>query len=81
LGLRKFKALDFCCTVCTSVLIIKNNKQTIKKDYFSELEKVQHRVPQGSILGPLLFLCYVTDIPSATNSKSVMYADNTWEVP
>ena len=44
---------------------------------YSQLCKVTSGVPQGSVLGPLLFLCYINNIAHNISSKIWLYADDT----
>ena len=44
---------------------------------FSDKALINCGVPQGSILGPLLFLLYVNDMVQAVNCDLLFYADGT----
>ena len=56
-----------------------NRKQfVVFNDHQSPTSVIKCGVPQGSILGPLLFLLYINDLPSVSPIlKFIMFADDT----
>ena len=43
----------------------------------SDPETIDISVLQGTILGPILFLCFINDLPNSSHLLSFLFADDT----
>jgi len=62
---------------------LNNRKQSVKvnNSVQSPYTSITAGIPQGSILGPFLYLVFANDLPVATrNSKLIAYADDTTSI-
>ena len=74
--LKSYNISDSMITWLSSFL--NNRRQSVRiNGSTSSWTSVTSWVPQGSILGPLMFLLFVNDIPQITSSNIILFADDT----
>ena len=52
-------------------------QQVIINGESSECKDVTSGIPQGSVLGPLLFVIFINDLPDQMKSDMYLFADDT----
>ena len=67
--------LAICCILTD--FLSNRNQRALLNGQVSTWSSVNAGVPQGSILGPLLFLIYINDLSDNLSSDVKLFADDT----
>lgn len=63
---------------CFTSYLIGRQQRTMVNGVNSDYNTSTHGVPQGSVLGPMLFLLYINDVTNVIDPNSIyLYADDT----
>ena len=57
--------------------LLNRSQKVFLNETFSKQQTINAGVPQGSVLGPLLFLIYINDISDELTGLARLFADDT----
>ena len=64
-------------TLSLLIFFLKRQQFVSLQNVSSQARPNDYGVPQGSILGPLLFLLYINDLPDTVQSALILFADDS----
>ena len=74
--MERYKISETVIKWVESVLNDRKQKVTVNGAE-SKIHKVTSGIPQGSVLGPILFVIYKNDMPECVDSTTYLFADDT----
>jgi len=68
----------YCIQLTNKNIILHiSGKDVIMLQNESKCHHVTSGIPQGSVLGPILFVIYINDMPEMVESSTYLFADDT----
>ena len=74
----KFYGVNSKIVIWIKNFLYKRTQKVLVNGKESPSECVLSGVPQGSVLGPLLFLVYINDLPKEVSSTIRIFADDSY---